>query len=255
MIKFDFKSYTDIKDDEINNYNDKLLNLNTYFSKHNDMLGWYDLDKLSNKELINKIKNKAEYIKNNCDVFLVIGIGGSYLGALSVIEALNPYFYNNFNRPEIYFVGTSLSSEYINALKKLIEDKNIIINFISKSGTTFESNIAYNLILDLMKSKYNDEDIKTRIIFTTGNDNSDFTVPSNIPGRFSVFTPVGLLPIAVSGIDIEKLLEGAKDSLSNIDNQKKYACVRDIMNKKGKAIEAFIEYEQKLYSLTKWLKQ
>lgn len=269
MVKFDFNTYTNkfITEKEITEYDGKMSELKLYLNNHKNMMGWYNLDELENKKLIRDINETAKYIRDTCDVFLIVGIGGSYLGALSVIESLNPYFYNEFKKPQIYFVGTSLSSEYLEDLKELIKEKNIIVNFISKSGTTLEIAVAYKLIMDLMKEKYKEAALKDRVIITTGDSNSTlldesleygyklFNIPNNIGGRFSVLSTVGLLPIAVSGINISELFSGARDSQKDINNQIRYAVIRDIMSKKGKLVEAFVVYEPKLYALTEWLKQ
>ncbi len=269
MIKFDFETYRKniISDDEIRSYDNKLATLNSYFDKHKNLMGWFDVNSLKNSNLIEDINETSKYIKRNCDVFLVVGIGGSYLGSLSVIEALVPYFYNDVNKPEIHFMGTSLSSEYINDLKELIINKDIIVNFISKSGSTFETIITYNLVMEMMSSKYEKEELSKRIIITTEdsenklfNDAKEnnyklFNIPEDIGGRYSVCTSAGLLPIAVSGININELIDGSIDSMKSMDNQIKYAVIRDIMRKKGKNVEVFVVYEPKLYAFTEWIKQ
>jgi glucose-6-phosphate isomerase len=260
MIKFDFDIFKDIKESmELS-----LEDINTYFLNHKDMMGWYYSN--YNQDLIDDINKTSDYIKNNCNVFLVLGIGGSYMGALSVIEALNPYFYNDFNTPKIYFVGTSLSSEHLKDLKELIKDKEIIINVISKSGTTLETTLAYEEIMKLMHQKYSLEELKNRIIITTGSNNkleTDaltngyklFNIPNNVGGRFSVFTPVGLLPIAVSGINISNIINGVIDANKDLKDKINYAVVRKQLENRGKLIEAYSVYEPKLYYITEWLKQ
>jgi len=268
MIDFDFKTYTKefITDQELNKYLDNTVNIQKYLSETN-MMGWYKIDQLFNQELINDILQTATYIRDNCEVFLVVGIGGSYLGAFSVIEALQPYFYNQQKKPEIYFVGTSLSSGYYNDLINLIKDKDIMVNVISKSGTTLEPAIGYELILNFMKEKYSDEELSKRIIVTTDENKGElrkevnqkgyksFIIPDDIGGRYSVFSPVGLLPIAVAGINIQDLYIGAKESFSKLDKAIEYAAIRKIMYDKGKDMEAFVVYEPKLYGFTEWLKQ
>ncbi|HHT37879.1 MAG TPA: glucose-6-phosphate isomerase [Mollicutes bacterium] len=268
MIKFDFKTYTnDLLSDEIlRGYEKKLSNLDNFLNTNPNM-AWNEVDNLFDETIISDIDATAQYIKNNCDVFLVLGIGGSFLGSKAVIDALNPYFYNETKNPKIYFAGNHLSSDYYHDLLELVKDKNVIVNVISKSGTTLETSIGYDLIMTFMKSKYNDEELKKRIIITTdkehgtlrqeviNNGYKSFAIPSDIGGRFSVFTPVGLLPIAVSGINIKRLYDGAKKATENIDNQIKYAIIRAEMYKKGKTAEAFVVYEPKLYSFAEWLKQ
>jgi glucose-6-phosphate isomerase len=231
------------------------------------MTGWYDIDNLFNSELVADIKNTAAFIRNKCDAFVVIGIGGSYLGSLAVIEALKPYFYNQINSPQIYFLGTSLSSEYYHDLINIIKNKNVIVNVISKSGNTLETDIAYQLIMDFMKKKYSEEELIKRVIITTDKKNGNlrleannkgyksFIIPDNIGGRYSVFSPVGLLPMAVANIDIEAIYDGVKEANGNIENQIRYAIIRHLMYKKNKFIEDFVVYEPKLYAFTEWLKQ
>ena len=222
MIEFDFATYTNqfINPDEFNRYNSQLIDVKQLFDPSRDMTGWYDLATLFAKDLITDIINTANYIKNNCDVFLIIGIGGSYLGSRAIIEALKPYFSDN--QPNIYYLGTSLSSDYYHDLINRIKDKQIIVNVISKSGSTLETNIAYSLIMDLMHQKYSNEELKNRIIITTNKEKGklrqdvnqysykSFIIPNNIGGRYSVFTPAGLLPLAVANIDLNKLYLGAQ---------------------------------------------
>lgn len=268
MIKFDFDTYTKnfINENQIKEYKPIINNINAYF-RTRDMMGWYNLDNLFNKDLIDDINKTATYVKNNCDIFLVIGIGGSYLGASAAIEALNPYLYNDKISPQIYFVGNNLSSDYYHDLIDLIKDKEIIVNIISKSGSTLETLVAYQIIMDLMKEKYSDDELKKRVIITTDKENGDlrivaqennyksFIFPNNIGGRYSVLTPVGLLPMAVANINIESLYLGAKEANKDIDNQIKYAIIRKIMYNQGKKVEAYVTYEPKLYAFTEWLKQ
>jgi glucose-6-phosphate isomerase len=258
MIEFNFKNIN--KNIDINAYKE-------YLTSHKNMTGWIDLPSLFNNDLINNIKETAEYIKNNCDVLLNIGIGGNYLGTMAVIESLKPYFYNDTIKPEIYFVGTSLSSDYYHDLIEKVKDKNIIINIMSKSGSTFETMLFYKLIMKLMKEKYNEEELKKRIIIITNdkkeyfleeskkNNFKTFYIPNSVGGRYSVFTPAGLLPIAVSGINIDEIYKGALDANKDITKQIEYALIRKEMLDNNKFIEAFISYEQKLFFLLEWLKQ
>lgn len=268
MIKFDFNTYVKdfISEDQIKKYQMITPQIKEYLNT-NDMAGWYHLDKLFNKVLLNDINQTATYIRDNCDVFLVLGIGGSYLGAASGIEALNQYYYNNSMSPQIYFVGHNLSSDYYHDLINNIKEKSIIINVISKSGSTLETKLAYQLIMDLMRSKYSEQELKKRVIVTTDEETGalrtevneqgykSFVLPRNIGGRYSVFTPVGLLPMAVSKIDIEKLYIGSKEANDNLETQIKYAVIRKLLYDQGKSVEAYVVYEPKLYSFTEWLKQ
>lgn len=268
MIKFDFSTYTKdfISEGEIKNYEAQVPQIKEYLNA-GALMGWYDLDKLFNKDVIDDINNTASFVRNNCDVFIVIGIGGSYFGSLAAIEALNPYFYNNSINPQIYFVGNTLSSDYFYDLINIIKDKRIMVNVISKSGTTLETLISYQLIMALMKEKYDDQELRNRIIITTDKEHGSlraevnekgyksFALPNDLGGRYSVLSPAGLLPMAVCNIDIEGLYKGAKEANNNIDNQIKYAVIRKLINEKGKTVEAFVAYEPKLYNFTEWLKQ
>ncbi|MDD4035744.1 MAG: glucose-6-phosphate isomerase [Bacilli bacterium] len=269
MIKFDFETYANkfVTTEDRNKYNLDQNKVKQILNPKNNMTGWYDLDSLFNKNLIVDINNTASFIRQNCDIFLIIGIGGSYLGTKAVIEALQPYFYNEKTSPKIYFVGNNLSSDYYHDLISLIKDKNIIVNVISKSGNTLETKVAYQLIMDLMKSKYQDEELRSRVIITTDKENGSlrvdahryryksYIIPNNVGGRYSVFTPVGLLPLAVAGLNLNDLYLGAKEANNNIDKQIEYAVTRDIMYNRGKQVEAFIAYEPKLESFLEWLKQ
>ena len=232
MIRFDFNTYNDI---ELNNYD--LSDVMGKFLNENKMTDWYYLD-----EDTSIIKKCASIIRNECDVFIVVGIGGSFLGAKAVIELFSTYF---DNKPEILFVGNNLSSDYIYDLLKYIEDKNVYMNVISKSGNTLETLLSYDILLDYMKDKY--IDYSNRIIITTNkkegylinsakeNNFEIFEISQNIPGRYSVLSSVGLLPIAVAGIDIDKILLGAKKCKDNLDNCYKYVYLRNEMQKKEKS--------------------
>jgi glucose-6-phosphate isomerase len=243
-----------------------------------EMLGFVGLPTDYDKDEFTRIQATAEKIRENSDVLIVIGIGGSYLGARAVIEALKPNLYNNLDKeardcPEIYFAGQNMSGSYLSDLLEVIKDKDISINVISKSGTTTEPAIAFRIFKKLLEVKYGKSGAKERIFATTDSEvgalksladkegYETFVVPNNIGGRFSVLTAVGLLPIAVAGIDIEALLAGAKigqdayaeDGLDN--NVNKYAVARNILYQKGKKIEIFANYEPKLHYFSEWLKQ
>ena len=259
MIKFDFNTYTQkyLKDEDYTNIFNQIKN---DFLTKGEMKGWYDLD-----FHLEEIETTASYIKENADVFVVIGIGGSYLGSKAIIDAFSPNFKKT--NPEIIFAGYNLSSRYLTELLEYIKGKRIVINVISKSGGTIEPNVAFNKIYEYMASVYNEEELKHRVIVTTDSEKSKlldlanqkgfqkFAIPSNVGGRFSVLTPVGLLPISVAGINIRKLLEGAKDSKNNLADAYTYAKIRDIFYKNGKCIESFVVYDEKLYFFTEWLKQ
>lgn len=266
MINFDFHKYMGkyIKKEDKVNYLEKAKKIKERFLS-GDLSYWNKLDTFVSKKELIKIVNITDYIKENCDVFVVVGIGGSYMGSKAIIEALSPIY--DRTGPEIIFLGTNLSAEEYCETFEYIKDKEVIVNVISKSGTTLEPSIAFSLIMDEMKKKYNAEELKNRVIVTTDSENGDlrriadefeyvsFTIPSNVGGRFSVFTPVGLLPISVAGINIARLLEGAKVSFDRVDRAIEYAVIRDILYNKNKFIESFTVYNSKLYYFTEWLKQ
>ena len=266
MINFDFHKYVKSyvrKEDKVE-YLERAREIKSRFVD-GDLKYWNKLDTFVSSAELKKIINITDYVRSNCDVFLVIGIGGSYMGSKAVIEALSPIY--NRKSPEIIFLGTDLCSENYYETLEYIKDKEVIVNVISKSGTTLEPSIAFSLVMDVMKEKYSEEKLKDRIIITTDPEKGDlrelanrkgyvtFTVPPLVGGRFSCLTPVGLLPIAVSGINIVNLISGAKLSYERIDRAIEYAVIRDIMYKKGKTIESFTVYNPKLYYFTEWLKQ
>jgi glucose-6-phosphate isomerase len=245
----------------------------------NDFLGWIDLPVDYDKEEFARIKKAAEKIQNDSDVLLVVGIGGSYLGARAAIEFLNHSFYNVLPKgkrktPEIYFVGNSISSKYIQDLKDVLEGKDFSVNIISKSGTTTEPAIAFRVFKKMLIEKYGKEEANKRIYATTdrakgalknlANEEGyeSFVVPDDVGGRFSVLTAVGLLPIAVSGADIDKLMEGAANGRRKAlelpyeeNGALLYAAVRNILLRKGKQVEIAANYEPSLHYVSEWWKQ
>ena len=244
-----------------------------------DFLGWIDLPVEYDKEEFQRIKMAAEKIQNDSDVLLVIGIGGSYLGARAAIEFLSHSFYNVLPKgkrktPEIYFVGNSISSKYIHDLKDVLEGKDFSVNIISKSGTTTEPAIAFRVFKDMLIEKYGREEANKRIYATTDKARGalknladeegyeSFVVPDDVGGRFSVLTAVGLLPIAVSGADIDKLMEGAEaarmealEAPYESNGALQYAAVRNILLRKGKTVEIVANYEPSLHYVSEWWKQ
>lgn len=241
-----------------------------------DFLGWLNLPNDYNKEEFKRIKIAAEKIKKNTDIFIVIGIGGSYLGSRAVIEFLKSNNYNmiNKNTPDIYFVGNSISSSYLNEILEICEGKDISINMISKSGTTTEPAIAFRILRNLLEKKYGKEKAKDRIYCTTDKEKGTlkelsakegyetFVIPDNIGGRFSVLTAVGLLPIAVAGIDIDSLMLGAREASHQLSSDDinsndcyKYAAIRNILYRKGKTTEILVSYEPYFSMMAEWWKQ
>ena len=245
----------------------------------NDFLGWIDLPVDYDKEEFARIKAAAKKIQSDSDVLLVIGIGGSYLGARAAIEFLRHSFYNVVSKeirktPEIYYVGNSISSTYLKHLIDVIGDRDFSVNMISKSGTTTEPAIAFRIFKEMLEKKYGKEEAAKRIYATTDKARGSlknlaneegyetFVVPDDVGGRFSVLTAVGLLPIAVSGADIEKLMEGAqagrKEALENDfaeNGALQYAAIRNILHRKGKAVEVLANYEPSLHYVSEWWKQ
>lgn len=245
----------------------------------NDFLGWIDLPVDYDKEEFARIKKAAEKIQGDSEVLVVIGIGGSYLGARAAIEFLRHSFYNVVDKsvrktPEIYFVGNSISSTYIKHLIDVIGDRDFSINMISKSGTTTEPAIAFRVFKEMAEKKYGKEGAAKRIYATTDKARGSlknlaneegyesFVVPDDVGGRFSVLTAVGLLPIAVSGADIDKLMEGAAEGRKMALNAPfeendavKYAALRNILLRKGKVIEILANYEPSAHYVSEWWKQ
>ena len=245
----------------------------------NDFLGWIDLPVDYDKEEFARIKKAAEKIRNDSEVLLVIGIGGSYLGARAAIEFLGHSFYNVVDKsirkgPEIYFLGNSISSTYLKHLMDVVGDRDFSINIISKSGTTTEPAIAFRIFKEKMEAKYGKEEAAKRIYATTDKSKgalkklSDeegyqtFVVPDDVGGRFSVLTAVGLLPIAASGADIDKLMEGAASGRKAAlelpfeeNDAMKYAALRNIFLRKGKSVEILANYEPAVHYVSEWWKQ
>ena len=241
-----------------------------------EFLGWLNLPTSYNQEEFNRIKKAAEKIKKDSKVFLCIGIGGSYLRARAVMESLTHTFYNykEGNTPQILYAGNNLSPNYINDLIDIIGEKDISINVISKSGTTTEPAIAFRIFREFLENKYGIEEARKRIYVTTDKEKGAlkklateegyecFVIPDNIGGRYSVLTAVGLLPIAVAGINIDKLMLGAKIAQEKYidDNLKynecyKYAVVRNMLYEKMKNIEILVNYEPKMHYFIEWWKQ
>ncbi len=240
-----------------------------------DFLGWLDLPTNYDKEEFARIKAAAKKIQGNSDILIVIGIGGSYLGARAAIELLKSPFYNNLKKdtPDIYYVGNNINPTYLNEILSICEGKDISVNVISKSGTTTEPALAFRVFKKLVEDKYGKEGAKDHIFATTDKAKgtlknlSDtegyetFVVPDDVGGRFSVLTAVGLLPIAVAGCDIDKLMEGAakaqNDYMADFEDNDcyKYAAIRNILYRKGKSVEMLVSYDPSFTMMAEWYKQ
>lgn len=243
----------------------------------NDYIGWVDLPNNYDKDEFERIKKAAKKIQSNSEVLIVIGIGGSYLGGRAALEFVNGV---NFNKkvhkgiPEVYFVGNSISSDYLSDIIEILGDRDFSINVISKSGTTTEPAIAFRIFKKIIEDKYGKEGAKERIFATTDKARGalksmcntegyeTFVIPDDVGGRFSVLTPVGLLPMAAAGIDIDAVMQGASDAVATYKNDDlenndclKYAATRQILGRKGKAIEILANYEPSLTMFGEWYKQ
>ena len=267
-----------INNDEINKYEDMVKDIHNKLhdncNSQDNFMGWLDLPINYDKEELEQIKICAEKVKNNSKYLLVIGIGGSYLGARAVIEALTSTFYNlKENSPIILYVGNNLSTSYINDIIKIIGNDDFSINVISKSGTTTEPAIAFRIFKKILENKYGNN-ASERIFVTTDeekgalhtiakeNNYQTFKIPNNIGGRYSVLTAVGLFPIAVANINVDKLLNGAIKAYNKYNNSNlnendcyKYAVIRNLLYHKDKNIEIFASYEPRLHYFIEWLKQ
>ncbi len=245
----------------------------------NDYIGWVNWPSSLSKEIVDQVKAAAERIKKTADVLIVIGIGGSYLGAKTVIDALSHSFYNELPKskrkgPKIYFAGHQISGTYLTDLLEMIEDQEVCLNVISKSGTTTEPAIAFRVLKKAMEAKYGEAEAAKRIFATTDEKRGalrqlvaskgyeSFVIPDDIGGRYSVLTPVGLLPIAAAGIDIDALLEGAKAGEALYANPSvdenpcyQYALLRNVLYNRGKAIEVLVNYEPSMAFLAEWWMQ
>ena len=281
-IKLDLKN-SGITEKTISEYKEQVENIHKDLHRRandeKDFVGWIELPTNYDKKEFSRIKKAAKKIKKESDILVVIGIGGSYLGARAVIEALTSSFQNMLTDkqrkyPQILYVGNNLSPNYINELIEYIGDKDFSVNVISKSGTTTEPAIAFRIFREMLENKYGIEEARSRIYVTTDKERGalktladnegyeKFVIPDNVGGRYSVLTPVGLLPIATAGIDIDKLMEGAQtaqerynDSNLKYNECYKYAVVRNILYKLYKNTEILVNYEPKMHYFTEWWKQ
>lgn len=261
MIKINdkfIKNYNTISIEEKN----KLDSIENIIEKKEKFLDWLDIETTISEHELDSIKKIAFNIKKDCDIFLVVGIGGSFLGTKALYESLKPYFKNE--KIEIIFLGYNLDDEYLNEVIDHIKGKNVYVNFISKSGNTLETNYAYDRIIDYLKK--NDSNYKNKIIITTGitgrfrnivNDEGfiSLNVPDNIGGRFSCLSVVGLFPLLIAGIDIDKLIDGASSVRNCFDVAGMVALIRYHLEQSGKKVEAVTIYNEKLYSFSLWYQQ
>ncbi len=281
-VKLELK-YTKIDTKEIMNYKEKVQEIHQELqqnkNKESEFLGWLDLPTKYNKKEFEKIKKCAKKIREDSEILVVIGIGGSYLGARAVIESLTHTFYNLLPKeerkaPQILYVGNNISGKYLNDLVELIGDRDLSVNVISKSGTTTEPAIAFRFFREFMENKYGIKEARKRIYVTTDKERGalkaladkeeyeTFIIPNNVGGRYSVLTPVGLLPIAVARIDIDKLMEGARFAEEKYSDENlkyndcyKYAVARNLLYKKDKNIEILVGYKPNLHYFIEWWKQ
>ena len=279
MVSFQYSHLKSVTDKEIESYLSRIASVNKHIAekdgKGSDFLGWVDLPVNYDKEEFERIKEAAKRIRKDSDILLVVGIGGSYLGARAVIEFLKGSYYNQRrkNTPDIYFIGNSFDGDELKTVLELCDGKDFSVNVISKSGTTTESSVAFRVIREYMESRYSAEEIAGRIYATTDkqkgalkgladkNGYETFVIPDDVGGRFSVLTPVGLLPIACAGIDIDKLMEGAAYERKKLfseglfNDAYKYAIARNIYLTQGKKVELLCSYDPSFRFMGEWFKQ
>lgn len=267
MIKFDFETYLEgeVNTETFIAYSNSVDRARNDFLRENNMNDWYQFDMLLSEEELIDIEQTAAYVRSKAELFIVIGVGGSYLGAKGIIDALTPYFKKDY--PQIIYAGNSLSGEYLESLIDYMQDKEVVLNVISKSGNTLETSVTFDALYKSLKARYNEEEIKERIIVTTDKESGyllemakrigckRFIFPTNVGGRFSTLTVVGLFPICVAGIDIRSILDGARSAKQNRRDYYKYLAVREHMYSKGKYVEVFNVYEPKLEAFTEWIQQ
>ncbi len=278
-IKVDFSNSGVVNSDIMKYKNDVEKIHNDFYAKkddENEFLGWLDLPTNYDKEEFERIKKAAKQIQNNSEVFITIGIGGSYLGARAVIEAMTNTFHNFKKRdvPQMLYAGNNISQRYILDMIDLIGDRDFSINVISKSGTTTEPAIAFRIFREILENKYGIDEARKRIYVTTDRkkgalkqlaneeEYETFVIPDNVGGRYSVLTAVGLLPIAVAGINIDKLMQGAKIAQDKYSDKNlkynecyQYAVIRNVLYNEEKNTEILVNYEPKLHYFTEWWKQ
>jgi len=261
VIKFDFNTYVN-KFINLNEYKELLNQKDEILKKFNsyDMIGW---TKQISKKIVDEIKEEAEYIKNNFDSLVMIGIGGSFLGSYAFSKMFSKYFSNNF---EIIYAGNSLSSKYMSELLDYLKNKNFCVCVVSKSGTTIETTIAYELLKDLLKRKYLYSEVKNHIITITDEKRGSlreetnkegyksFIIPNDIGGRYSFITPAHLLPLAIN-YNLDSIINGYYEGSNLVDEAYNYAVIRNLLFKSGKVVENYCVYEENMAFFTEWLKQ
>ena len=279
-LKFSYSNATDfVSKQEITSYCEKLKSAHSMLmdktGEGNDFLGWVNLPENYDKAEFERIKKAAKKIQGDSDVLVVIGIGGSYLGARAAIEMLTTQFRTDSEKtPQIVYAGNSISSSYLSSLLKYLENKDFSVNVISKSGTTTEPAIAFRIFRELLEKRYGKDEARKRIYATTDKErgalknlaNSEgyesFVISDDIGGRYSVLTAVGLLPMAAAGIDIDAVMSGAKDAMNAYNDTDPfkndcymYAVIRNILLSKGKNVEMMVNYEPSLHYFAEWWKQ
>ncbi len=262
--------------EEISSYQDKVTQLHEAIRKRtgagNDYMGWVEWPVSYDKDEFERIIKTAERVKDKAEVLIVCGIGGSYLGARAAIEMINGLYPDN--QTEVIYIGNTFSSTYVSQVMAHIKDKSVVLNVVSKSGTTTETALAFRVLREFMEQKYGKEEAKTRIIATTDKAKGalktladqegyeTFVIPDDIGGRYSVITPVGLVPMAIAGIDIRKVFEGLHDAYNDLNTADlsknpayQYAVTRRIMQNAGYNVEMFVTYEPQMQMLAEWWKQ
>ncbi len=266
-MEFDFNTYVKklVQKEEIDQYSQELDHIKGKFSRGLNELCWYDMNRYVDNQELKKMITLAKELRNISDVILIIGIGGSSMGSQAMIQALNPYFKKS--KPEIIFVGTDLSSEYLIDSQKYLMEKDVSINVISKSGNTMEVLTVFELFQSWMYKKYSDEEVKRRIVVTTSsydgklayyatkNGYENLHIPNVISGRYSILTAATLFPMALANLDIVSFLKGAKEGRMYLNQAGIYAMLRRIFFEQGKRVEGFAIYEPKLSKFVEWTKQ
>ena len=274
MIKVDVSNV--ISEEEIAKYSDKAASINKMINEKtgagNDFLGWVDWPNNYDKEELERLIKDAKYVRENFDVLVVAGIGGSYLGARSALDALKGI--KGADKPEIIFMGQTFSPNYTHQVLEYLKDKKFAINVISKSGTTTETSIAFRLLKSLLEEKVGKEEARKSIFAVTDKEKgalktlcnqegySTYVLPGNIGGRYSVLTPVGLFPLAAAGVDVKAMLKGAQEAQKEFDNADlktnmcyRYAVSRDYMYRHSHPVEMYVTYEPQMSQISEWLKQ